>query len=629
MVLNNPDPKYYPSSASSDPWLPTTRKEMDRRGWDQADVILFSGDAYVDHPAFGAAVIGRVLESKGLKVVIIPQPNWKDDLRDFKKIGEPRLFFGVTAGNMDSMINHYTANKRLRSNDAYTPGNQAGFRPDRAVKVYSSIIRKFFPESLIIAGGIEASLRRLTHYDYWDDSLHPSVLADGVIDYLVYGNGEEAISQIVDKLESGAGRKEIRDIAQLGYLLPDSDALQEFKGSESIFLKSHKTCLESKKDFARNFRIIEETSNMLSAPRLIQGVDKGKIVINPGFPPTPTSELDAIHSLPFTRLPHPKYWKRPLIPAFEMIRFSVNIHRGCFGGCSFCTISAHQGKFIQSRSEKSILKEVKQIKEMPGFKGYLSDLGGPSANMYKMAGRKIIPCEKCKRPSCIDPEICPNLDTDHTPLIKLYERVRSLPGIKKAFIGSGVRHDLFISENQKKNDSHQKYPEELIRYHVSGRLKVAPEHTHASVLRVMRKPSFSQFLKFKKIFDQLNNRYNLKQQLIPYFISAHPACTKTDMAELTVKTREMNFRLEQVQDFTPTPMTLATVMFYSGFDPYTLKPIFTDTKTEDKKTQRRFFFWYKKEEQEKIRRDLHKMDRPDLLKLLLGRPPLKKVKRRR
>ena len=599
------------------------------RGWDQADVILFSGDAYVDHPAFGAAVIGRVLEAKGLRVAVVPQPNWKDDLRDFKKMGKPRLFFAVTAGNMDSMVNHYTANRRLRSNDAYTPGNQAGFRPDRAVRVYSSIIRKLFPDSLIIAGGIEASLRRLTHYDYWDNSLHPSVLADSTIDYLVYGNGEKTIGSIVETLEAGCDSRKIREIPQTGYLLPKKESLEEVEGIETIELSSHRNCLNSKKDFAGNFKIIEEASNVLYAPRLIQEVDRGLVVINPTFPPTSTAELDSIHALPFTRLPHPKYWKRPLIPAFEMIRFSVNIHRGCFGGCAFCTISAHQGKFIQSRTEKSILEEVEQIRDMPGFKGYLSDLGGPSANMYKMAGRKSPPCEKCKRPSCIDPEICPNLETDHTPLIRLYEKVRKLPGIKKAFVGSGVRYDLFTSENQKKNASHKKYPEELVRFHVSGRLKVAPEHTHSSVLKVMRKPSFAQFLKFKKIFDQLNNRYNLRQQLIPYFISAHPGCTKEDMAELAAKTRELNFRLEQVQDFTPTPMTLATVMFYSGLDPYTLKPIFTETDPMEKKIQRRFFFWHNRDEQSEIRKDLKKIGRPDLITLLMERPPLKKVKRKK
>jgi len=611
------DTKYYPSNASSDAWLPTTRKEMERRGWEQADVIIFSGDAYVDHPAFGPAVIGRVLESKGLKVVIVPQPNWKDDLRDFKKMGKPRLFFGVTAGNMDSMVNHYTANKRLRSDDPYTPGNQAGFRPDRAVKVYSSIIKKLFPDSLIIAGGIEASLRRLSHYDYWDDQLHSSVLADGYIDYLVYGNGEKTISQIVDALKSESGANIIREIPQIGYFVHDPTVIPEIEGLESIILNSHLDCLNSKKSFAQNFRIIEETSNVLSAPRLIQDTGRGIVVINPTLPPTSTTDLDDIHDLPFTRLPHPKYWKKPLIPAFEMIRFSVNIHRGCFGGCAFCTISAHQGKFVQSRSENSILKEVRKVKEMPGFKGYISDLGGPSANMYMMAGRKTEPCLKCKRSSCIDPEICPNLSTDHTPLINLYQKVRNLPGIKKAFIGSGVRYDLFLSDNQKKEPSHQKYPEELIRHHVSGRLKVAPEHTHSHVLIVMRKPPFIQFLKFRKKFDQINTKYKLNQQLIPYFISAHPGCTKVDMAELAVKTRDLNFRLEQVQDFTPTPMTLATVMFYTGLDPYSLKPIFVDTKIEDKKAQKRFFFWHKKEEQAEIRRELEKIKRPDLISQLL------------
>ncbi len=624
-----PDPNYDPSHPSEKKWLPISKKEMDRRGWEEVDVVLFSGDAYVDHPAFGAAVIGRVLENLGLKVAIVPQPNWKDDLRDFKKMGKPRLFFGITAGNMDSMVNHYTANKRIRSNDPYTPGDKAGFRPDRALSVYASIVRELFPDSLIIAGGIEASLRRLSHYDYWADKLHPSVLADKNIDYLVYGNGEQCITEIALNLLEGKDSNSLREIPQLAYLNKKDEDIPDFIKVDTVSLKSHDECLNSKRSFAQNFRIIEETSNIMSPPRLIQEVGSGTVVVNPSYPTPTTEDLDSIHKLPFTRLPHPRYWKKPLIPAFEMIRFSINIHRGCFGGCAFCTISAHQGKFIQSRSEDSVVKEAQDVSHMPGFKGYISDLGGPSANMYQMAGVRLGPCMKCKRPSCIDPDICPNLNTDHTPLINLYNRVRKLPGIKKAFIGSGIRYDLIVSENQKKHPSHEKYAEQLIRHHVSGRLKVAPEHTHSKVLSIMRKPSFSHFLKFRKIFDRINERHNLKQQLIPYFISAHPGCKKTDMAELAVKTKDLNFKLEQVQDFTPTPMTVATVMFYTGLDPYTLRPVFTDTKTPDKKAQRRFFFWYKREEQEEIRKELSKLNRPDLIQLLLGRPPLKKVKRKR
>ena len=624
-----PDQNYYPSSHTETDWLPISKKEMDRRGWEELDVVLFSGDAYVDHPSFGPAVIGRVLEALGLKVAIVPQPNWKDDLRDFKKMGKPRLFFGITAGNMDSMVNHYTANKRIRSNDPYTPGDKAGFRPDRSVSVYSSILRKLYPDSLIIAGGIEASLRRLSHYDFWADELHPSLLAAKNIDYLVYGNGEKCIQQIVENLKAGRDWTKLREIPQLGYLLKNKDELPDIEGLETIDLHSHEVCLKSKKSFAQNFRIIEETSNIIVAPRLMQDVGNSTVVINPAFPTSTTEDLDSIHKLPFTRLPHPRYWKKPLIPAFEMIRFSINIHRGCFGGCAFCTISAHQGKFIQSRSPESVVQEACDVSMMPGFKGYISDLGGPSANMYQMAGVRLGPCMKCKRPSCIDPDICPNLNTDHTPLINLYNRVRKLPGIKKAFVGSGIRYDLFLSDKQKKHISHEQYPEQIIKHHVSGRLKVAPEHTHSKVLRIMRKPAFSQFIKFQKIFDKINSKHNLRQQLIPYFISAHPACTKTDMAELAIKTKDMNFRLEQVQDFTPTPMTLATVMFYSGIDPYSLKPIYTDTKTVDKKAQRRFFFWYKREEQDEIRKELLRMNRPDIIKLLLSKPSLKKVKRNR
>ncbi len=615
--MNNPA-NYYPPKYDLKSWLPTTAKEVKLRDWDQLDVILISGDAYVDHPAFGAAVIGRTLESMGLKVAIIPQPNWKDDLRDFKKLGAPRLFFGITAGNMDSMVNHYTANRRLRSTDAYTAGNQSGFRPDRALSVYAEILRTLYPESLIIAGGIEASLRRLTHYDYWSDKLMPSVLASGNIDLLVYGMGESTIHQIAELALKKSEKIEYKKLRQTAFLIDSKSDLDEQTIRNSTLLASHEKCQNDKKSFAQNFAIIEKSSNVMHPKTLIQAIGSKLIVVNPPEDLTSEKDLDTIYNLPFTRLPHPKYWKKPLIPAFEMIRFSINIHRGCFGGCSFCTISAHQGKFVESRSESSILKETRQVVEMPGFKGNLSDLGGPSANMYKMQGKDLSICETCTRPSCIFPGICKNLNNSHKPLLDVYRKVRSEKGIKKVFIGSGVRYDLFMDTKGSSDNSLNEYPEELIKYHVSGRLKVAPEHTHEHVLKIMRKPSFEQFVLFKKLFSKINKQNNLNQQLIPYFISAHPGCSLEDMAELAAETKDLNFRLQQVQDFTPTPMTLATVMFYTGLDPYSLKPVQVTTDPEQKKQHTKFFFWYKKEEQRTIRSLLNKINRTDLAKKLFG-----------
>jgi len=598
-----------------DNWLPTTKKEVEARGWDYLDVILFSGDAYVDHPSFGAAVIGRVLEAEGLRVAIVPQPDWRGDYRDFKKLGVPRLFFGVSAGAMDSMINHYTANKRLRSDDAYTPDQRPGMRPDYPSIVYTKILKELYPDVPVVLGSIEASLRRLTHYDYWQDKLLPGILASSPADLLIYGMGEKPIKELVRRLKSGIPFNEIKDIRQTVYLADKEDAKDD-----DIVLFSHEECLKDKLKQAKNFRHIEEESNKYNASRILQKVGKQVIVVNPPFPPMTEAEIDASYDLPYTRLPHPKY-KGKVIPAFEMIKFSVNIHRGCFGGCAFCTISAHQGKFIASRSKESILKEVKAITEMPDFKGYLSDLGGPSANMYRMKGKDERICAKCKKPSCISPVVCKNLNADHTPLLDIYKAVDRLPGIKKSFIGSGVRYDLLLHRyaDESLNKAAQTYTEELIALHVSGRLKVAPEHTQDEVLKQMRKPSFSQFGQFKKIFDKVNRQYGLNQQLIPYFISSHPGCTEADMAELAVITKSLHFQLEQVQDFTPTPMTLATEMYYTGYHPYTLEKVYTARSKEQKLAQRQFFFWYKPESRRQIMQVLQKMGRKDLIEKLFGR----------
>ena len=598
-----------------DNWLPTTKKEVEARGWDYLDVILFSGDAYVDHPSFGAAVIGRVLEAEGLRVAIVPQPDWRGDYRDFKKLGAPRLFFGVSAGAMDSMINHYTANKRLRSDDAYTPDQRPGMRPDYPSIVYTKILKELYPDVPVVLGGIEASLRRLTHYDYWQDKLLPGILASSPADLLIYGMGEKPIKELVRRLKSGIPFNEIKDIRQTVYMADKEDAKDD-----DIVLFSHEECLKDKLKQAKNFRHIEEESNKYNASRILQKVGKQVIVVNPPFPPMTEAEIDASYDLPYTRLPHPKY-KGKVIPAFEMIKFSVNIHRGCFGGCAFCTISAHQGKFIASRSKESILKEVKAITEMPDFKGYLSDLGGPSANMYRMKGKDERICAKCKKPSCISPVVCNNLNADHTPLLDIYKAVDRIPEIKKSFIGSGVRYDLLLHRyaDESLNKAAQTYTEELIARHVSGRLKVAPEHTQDEVLKQMRKPSFSQFGQFKKIFDKVNRQYGLNQQLIPYFISSHPGCTEADMAELAVITKSLHFQLEQVQDFTPTPMTLATEMYYTGYHPYTLEKVYTARSKEQKLAQRQFFFWYKPESRRQIMQVLQKMGRKDLIEKLFGR----------
>ena len=594
-------------------WLPTTKKEIELRGWDQLDVILFSGDAYVDHPSFGAAVIGRVLEAEGLKVAIVPQPDWHGDYRDFKKLGKPRLFFGISPGCMDSMMNKYTANKRLLSEDANSPDGGHDCRPEYPTIVYSKILRELFPDVPVILGGIEASLRRVTHYDYWQDRLKPCILKDSGADMIIYGMGEKPILQLARELSEGRRISEIKDIPQTVYIASKERILGGITDKD-IIIHSHEECLQNKKAEAENYRTIEEQSNMIHAQRILQQLDGKYVVVNPPYAPMTTNEIDAIYDLPYTRLPHPIYYFKRM-PAYEMIKFSCNIHRGCFGGCSFCTISAHQGKFIVCRSKESILKEVRLISQMDGFKGYLSDLGGPSANMYGMSGKNKELCGKCKRPSCINPQVCPNLNTDHTSLLDIYRSVDKLPGIKKSFIGSGVRYDLLLHRNkdEKTNAAAREYTEELICRHVSGRLKVAPEHTSDNVLRLMRKPSFSQFEEFKRIFDRINKEKNLNQQIIPYFISSHPGCLEEDMAELAVKTKRLDFHLEQVQDFTPTPMTISTETWYTGYHPYTLEKVFSAKTPKEKLAQRQFFFWYKPEERRNIERELKRIGRADLI----------------
>lgn len=592
-------------------FLPTSADEIKKLGWDAPDIILFSGDAYVDHPSFGTSVIGRVLEAEGYKIAIVPQPNWRDDLRDFKKLGKPKLFFGVSAGAMDSMVNHYTANRRLRHDDAYTAGGRHGMRPDYPTIVYSNILKDLFPDVPVIIGGIEASLRRLSHYDYWQDKLRPSILADSKADMISYGMGEKTIIEIANRLQNGESIKELKDIPQTAFFTTENPM------ENSIILHSFEECLKDKKKQASNFKIIEEQSNCLEGKIIYQSSNGHLLRVNPMYAPLSTEEMDRIYSLPFTRIPHPRY-KNKIIPAYEMIRHSVTMHRGCFGGCAFCTISAHQGKFISSRSEKSIVEEVKKVTDMSDFKGYISDLGGPSANMYMMGGKDKTLCQKCKRPSCLHPVVCKNLNNDHSPLIDVYKKADKVPGVKKSFIGSGVRYDLILGTD-KNRETNLKYAEELISKHVSGRLKVAPEHTSDKVLSLMRKPSFNMFYDFKNIFDNLNKKKGLKQQIIPYFISSHPGCHPEDMAELAAITKKMDFRLEQVQDFTPTPMTLASEIYYTGYHPYTLEKVYTAKSEKEKLNQRRFFFWYKPEERREIINQLRKLKREDLIKSLYSK----------
>ena len=597
-------------------FLPTTKKEMEIRRWDSVDVILFSADAYVDHPSFGAAVIGRVIEAAGFRVAIVPQPDWHGDFRDFKKLGRPRLFFGIAPGCMDSMVNKYTANRRLRSEDAYSPDGRHDMRPEYPTIVYTQILKQLYPDVPVVLGGIEASMRRLTHYDYWQDRLRPCILCDSHADMIIYGMGERPVLELCRRLDEGTPIADITDIPQTVYLARKG-SLRNMADTADIRLHSHETCLQDKRAEADNYRHIEEESNKMHASRLLQDVGNDTVVVNPPYPPMTTEELDASFDLPYTRLPHPTY-KGKRIPPYEMIKFSVNIHRGCFGGCAFCTISAHQGKFITCRSKESILREVEKVAEMPDFKGNLSDLGGPSANMYGMGGRNKKACERCARPSCIHPAVCPNLNTDHSALIDIYRSVDALPYIRRSYIGSGVRYDLLLhrSKDETVNRAADEYTRELIKSHVSGRLKVAPEHVADPVLELMRKPPFQQFRDFKRVFDRINRECGLRQQIIPYFISSHPGCREEDMAELAVITKSLDFQLEQVQDFTPTPMTISTEAWYTGYDPYTLRPVFSAKTPEEKLRQRQYFFWYKPEQRRDIERSLRAIGRADLISKL-------------
>ena len=561
-------------------YLPTTRKETDLRGWNEVDIVFFTGDAYVDHPSFASAVLGRVLEAAGYRVAIVPQPDWHGDYRDFKKFGRPRLYFAVSAGSMDSMVNHYTAARRKRSDDAYTPEGRAGARPDYCTTTYCRILKQLYPDVPVVIGGIEASMRRLTHYDYWQDKLMPSILVDSGADLLVYGMGEQAMTEIADKIAAGQWSTAKSQIPQTAYLTSDAPEMSD----DAIMLASHEEALRDKRKHAENFRLIEVESNKINQKTLVQSVGKKYVVVNPSYPPISTEQLDAIYDLPYQYAPHPKY-KDKRIPAYEMIKWSVCMHRGCFGGCSFCTISAHQGKQIVSRSKASILRQIERLSQQPDWHGVISDLGGPSANMYGITGKDKSLCEKCARASCLQPAVCKNLNRDFSAVLDIYRTVDALPYVKHAFVGSGIRYDLMSEE----------YARQLITRHVSGRLKVAPEHCSDTVLKLMRKPDWQHYMRFRELFLRINAEAGLNQQLIPYFISSHPGCTKQDMKMLAEETKRMHYRPEQVQDFTPTPMTLSTTMFYTGIHPYTGQPVYVARSAEEKKQQNSYFFWYKKQ----------------------------------
>lgn len=564
--------------------IPTSVKEVQRLGWDYIDVIFFTGDAFVDHPSFGTACIARYLEKFGYRVAVVPQPNWKDDLRDFRKLGAPRLYFAVNSGAMDSMVNHYTAARRLRHEDAYTPDGQFGRRPDRAVTVYTKILKRLWPDVPVVIGGVEASLRRLAHYDYWDNSIHPSILVDSGADWLCYGMGELTMLELTRAIESGRNLRQMENIAQLAFYRKGTCKLDG-----ALVLHSYERCLEEPRAFAENFHQIEVHANMLTPQTLVEPVGDGYVRVNPPLPPATTEEMDSFWDLPFTKKPHPRY-KGKRIPAYDMIKDSIITHRGCFGGCNFCTIAAHQGKFIQSRSEESILKEVRELAAMPEFRGNISDLGAPTANMYGMHGKDPSRCAVCRRKSCLFPSACSNMDRNHERVLALYRRVDAVKGIRHSYIGSGVRYDLFLDEKGFVDGSGKKYLRELMLRHTSGRLKVAPEHTEDKVLYYMAKPSFRLFERLRAEFDKINREEGTHTELVPYFISSHPGCTLQDMRKLASNKSLKGIWMEQVQDFMPTPMTTSSIMFCTGLDPRTMKEVFVEHDPERKKEQKSLFF---------------------------------------
>ncbi len=572
-------------------WLPASRKELALMGEEEADVILFTGDAYVDHPSFGAAVIGRVMEDAGAVVAIVPQPNWRDDLRDFRKMGRPRLFFAVTAGNMDSMVNHYTAARRLRSDDAYTPGGKSGFRPDYPTIVYTSILKRLYPDVPVVIGGIEASMRRLSHYDYWKDCVEPSVLISSGADMLVYGMAEGAVREIIRLMKKGVPFASLKTVPQTGIVIDKGEAVPVSRIWSDLHLDSHEEVVADKKKFARSFVLFETETNKIEQSRILQATGDRVVVVNPPFPPAESLDLDNIYELPFTCLPHPRYRGKGAIPAWEMIRNSVTIHRGCFGGCSFCAIAAHQGKHVTSRSMESVLHEIDRLTETEDFNGVITDLGGPSANMYGMKPSDKGKCLRCTRSSCIWPSVCKNLETSHRRLNELYEQASNRAGVKRIFIGSGIRYDLLLGGfNRNAGRDEEEYLRNLLERHISGWFKVAPEHTDDEVLKLMRKPAFELFRQLKKRYDAITRKTDRKGVIVPYLISSHPGCTERKMEEMAEELNDLGIKPEQVQEFTPTPMTLSTTIWYTGFNPYTGKKVYIPRDVKERKRQKDVLF---------------------------------------
>ena len=593
------------------PFLPMSLREMGELGWGRCDVILITGDAYVDHPSFGAAIIGRLLEAQGFRVGLIAQPDWRDT-NDFRALGQPGLFFGVTAGNMDSMVNRYTADGRKRSNDAYSPDDEGGRRPDRASIVYSQRAREAYRETPIILGGIEASLRRLAHYDYWSDQVRRSILLDAKADLLLYGNAERALVDVAHRIAAGEHPATIRDLRGTAFVTSDGgETADPPAGDNAVWLPSHQQVRTDPDQHAQAARIIRQETNPYNARTLVQPHGNQQVWVHPPPKPLTTEELDAVYELPFGRAPHPAYAGRH-IPAWEMIRFSVNIMRGCFGGCTFCSITEHEGRIIQSRSEDSILREIEQIRERTaGFTGFISDLGGPSANMYRMGCRDPEAEASCRRMSCIAPSICRNLDTSHESLIHLYRRVREHPAVKKAVVASGVRYDLAVRSKT--------YVRELVQHHVGGYLKLAPEHTESGPLQQMLKPGIDSYHRFKELFDQYSRRAGKEQFIIPYFIAAHPGTRDEDMLELALWLKRNGYRPDQVQAFLPTPMALATAMYYTGRTPLRRigadggEPITTPRGLRKRRLHKAFLRYHDPENWPMLRRALREMGRADLI----------------
>jgi uncharacterized radical SAM protein YgiQ len=661
--------KYWASRFGTAPFLPMSREEMDALGWDSCDIIVVSGDAYVDHPSFGMAIIGRVLEAQGFRVGIIAQPDWRSSA-DFERLGKPKLFFGITAGNMDSMVNRYTSDRRIRSDDAYTPGGTGGSRPDRSVIVYSQRVREAFNDVPIVVGGIEASLRRIAHFDYWSEKVRRSVLLDAKADLLVYGNAERQIIDVAHRLAKGAKIESITDLRGTafarrtpaeGWTEIDSTTIDEpgklnppldpyamagngsaknetpacsddkpaaepasttrvvkfyrhvptsERGNSVIRMPAYEAVRDDAVLYAHASRILHLESNPGNARALVQRHGDVDVWLNPPPVPLTMKEMDAIYELPYRRIPHPFYGKAK-IPAYEMIRFSISIQRGCFGGCTFCSITEHEGRIIQSRSEDSIIKEIETVRDtVPGFTGVISDLGGPTANMYRLACKSREIESACRRPSCVFPGICPNLNTDHTPLIKIYRRARTLPGIKKVLIGSGVRYDLAVESPE--------YVKELVQHHVGGYLKIAPEAIGEGPLSKMMKPGVGSYYRFKELFEKYSKEAGKEQYLIPYFIAAHPGTTDEDMLELALWLKTNGYRADQVQAFLPSPMATATAMWHSGKNPlrkvtHTSEGVHVPKGLKVRRLHKAFLRWHDANNWPVLREALKRMGRADLI----------------